>query len=641
MKKFFSALFIVLFATSMMAQTGLTCEDAIPVDENYVASVDGPCTLWYVAYTYDLPLTVHFIPEDDNSNWGPEVEVDLTCTPGVYDDPKIHDLVTMVEDFNVTFPVEFLCDKVVENGKVEWDLSVNKTYRDQLASFGVTYNVPAYVKVTFYEAGNIRLKPDTLFKNCMENAEQMRLGDTIDVLADDADRVFMVPMTDWKNDSIQFVWEGNEPATIYLATTQCAFVPETTDPFVWASYDVQPYVPFKLQSAYMKDIVEKYQEGGVYYGKVMAKGEGKLVVEKIPMTPIQGGAILLEYDQPIQLKANENTLFCFPKSWNATKWVTDARTMVKMYAANTPDFSATDDSKNLLSVYTFNKIDGVSELSLSSVEMRTLTKKATDDYIYVRFQSSSSFTITPEMWDVSDCADNSTAILSAQSYLIPAKSSNTIYRIYYDDWKGYDMTIQWGGNSTLPTYIADTCSFFLSSTGNEIVHYETIKRRSSVTIAAATIDEWASRVDADGFLYVRFNPTNQGYVTFTSTKPVEEDSPCVLASTLLEPTANLTLSLDNAFDVYRIDYQAWLASGVKLVWTGAEPLHTFVAQDCEFAVAIHHKDVVNYTEVPAKGEVVLDKDILSGLSAYVDEDGYLYVRFLTEYEGQLTTVVAE
>ena len=116
-KKLFSALALVLLATSMMAQTGLTCEDPIPVDENYVGSVDGPCTLWYVAYTYDLPLTVHFIPEVDNSDWGPEVEVDLTCTPGIYDDPRIHELVTMVEDFDVTFPIELLCDRALSGDR--------------------------------------------------------------------------------------------------------------------------------------------------------------------------------------------------------------------------------------------------------------------------------------------------------------------------------------------------------------------------------------------------------------------------------------------------------------------------------------------------------------------------------------------
>ena len=119
------------------------------------------------------------------------------------------------------------------------------------------------------------------------------------------------------------------------------------------------------------------------------------------------------------------------------------------------------------------------------------------------------------------------------------------------------------------------------------------------------------------------------------------ENPCVAVCTLLEPEAQLTLNLSDALDVYRIDYQSWLASGVNLLWTGKGALHTFVAKDCEFAVAVHHKDVVNYTEVPAEGNVILSKEILSGLAEYVDEDGYLYVRFLTEFEGQLTTTKPE
>ena len=46
MKKLFFALVAVLFATSVVAQTGLSCNDPIPVDENYTGTIDGPCTLY-------------------------------------------------------------------------------------------------------------------------------------------------------------------------------------------------------------------------------------------------------------------------------------------------------------------------------------------------------------------------------------------------------------------------------------------------------------------------------------------------------------------------------------------------------------------------------------------------------------------
>lgn len=636
------ALVVSLIATFAVAQSGLTCDDPIRVDANYNGIVDGPCTLWYTASTYDLPLTVHFAPNSTNSTYSPQVELDLTCTPGVYDDPKVHELVTMAEGFEITFPVKLTCDKEdYGNGHVEWDLSVNSTYRDQLASFGVTYDVPAFVKVSFPEGGKVYIKPDTLFKNCMENAEYLKLDDTISVLSNDSDRVFVVPFTDWKEDSIQFVWTGAEPANFYVATTRCEFIPQDSDPSVFADYELQSNEPYKLRSNTMKDIVDKYENGGLYYGKVMAKGEGQLIIEKIPMSPIQGGAILMEYGKPIELKANDNSLYCFPRFWKATQFVANTQFITKMYTSNTIDFVATDDSQNLLSKFAFTLVDNERELKVSSKEMKQITANASDDYIYVRFQCAQATTIVPSAWDASLCADNSTKI-TTEPFSVPAKSSNTVYRLYYDDWKGYDMTVTWMSGTNLKMYIADTCSFFLSSNGPEIVFYSSIAKRKSITIPASTIIEWAERVDADGFLYVRLNCTNQGTITFTSSKPAEVDpeipviptSPCVASSIELKSGDQLTLNLDSAFTIYRIEYAAWKDQGMSLSWAGTTDLHTFIAETCTFAVAPYNKYVHVY--VPVQGEHTLDANAMADLAEYVDEDGYLYIRFLTEKEGVLT-----
>ena len=640
MKKFFSALFVVLFATSVMAQTGLTCEEAIPVDENYVATIDGPCTLWYTVWTYDLPLTVHFIPNNGNSRFSPEVEVDLTCTPGVYEDKKLDSLINMVEDYNVTFPLEFMCDLVTSNGKNEWSLSVSKNYREQLAEFGVPYNVQVFVKVTFFESGQITLKPDMLFKNCMNNAEYLHLGDTIDVVANDADRVFVLPYTDWQEDSIRYVWIGEQSATIYAAVQECSFNPVSTNDFVKATYEVGADA-YKLYPSQMKSMIKNNIGGGLFYGKIISPVNGKLVVEKIPMGQAQGGATVLEYGVPVQIAANDTTLYCFPRTWGATQFTATTNCQTKVFLSNIFDFATVDEDANVLAVYEFSSMSGVRNLSLSSKEMSAIIKSVKDDYIYVRFAASQPTTITAETWDASNCLDESTYIASGKRFKLLESSTFDVYRLYYEDWTGYDMTIDWNGSSRTRIYISDTCDYYLSSTGSAVVNYQNLKASSSMTLEASVVDSWASRVDADGYLYVRFNAGVTDYITFTSSKPVKEDSPCVLASTLLEPKAELVLNLDKAFDIYRIDYQAWLASGVKLVWTGASPLHTFVAKDCEFAVAIYHKDVVNYTEVPAEGNVILSKDILATLGQYVDEDGYLYIRFLTELEGALTTQLAE
>lgn len=639
MKKLFLALTVVLFAVTAVAQTGLTCEDPIPVDKNYEGWVDGPCTLWYTASTYDLPLNVHFIPATDNSSWSPDVVIDLTCTPGVYADSKVDSIIRMAEGFDISFPIELMCDRVVnDNGSVEWDLFVDAMYREQLAEFGVTYNVPAYVQVTFYEAGIVTLKPDTLFSSCMENTEHVVLDDSITVVSNDSDRVFMMPYTDWQNDSIQFVWTGTEPAYIYMAESKCDFKPELSNSgYVWARYTVQPGVPYRVSNQNIVDAITNYSGGGLFYSKVLSASTGKLVVEKIPLAKAEGGAVLLEYGVSVQLVANDtNTLFCFPKSWSATEFVSTSRKPISIYFSNIAEFGVQPADVNVLAYYDFSSVGDQYELSLSSKEMGVIVDEATDDYIYVRFCSKVATTITAYEWNASDCADKSTMIVSGKTMRIAKKSANNILRLRYDDWQGYDIVLNWSGNSTLPTYIADTCAFTLSSSNARVVYYKSVSKKSVYTISAETIDSWADRVDSDGFFYVRLNPTNQGSLTITSARPEPvPESPCVENSIELKVGDEITLNLDSAFTIYRINYAEWAKQNVTFQWSGEEALHTFVAETCEFAVAPYNRYVVNYIPVSANGNFVLDVATLATFADKVDNAGYLYIRFLTEKEGTL------
>ena len=640
MKKFYSALFIVLIAVSAMAQSGTTCENSIPVDENYRGRVEGPCTVWYTAYTYDLPLTVYFSPDAENSSVGPDVEVDFTCTPGVYSDEKLANVINSVADLGFELPIEFMCDRVYRNGKYAYDLNIGKFYRDQLTESGINYNVQAFVKVTFYEAGEISLRPDTLFKNCIENSDYVKLGDTIDILPNDSDRVFVMAFPDWVNDSTRIVWNAEEPAQIWLATSTCEFSPKKENDFVYANYQVSKGAPYKLYKEQMKNDIENSTDGGIFYAKILSSSAGRLVVEKIPMDAALGNATILEYDQPVQVLANDSiSLFAIPKTWKkATQFVIEGANNVKMQMSNNYLFEKSTGV--FINQYTASDYAGTLAVSFTSTELKPLIDKVLDNYLYVRFVSSSAIKVTPKYWDISDCVDNTQLIVPNVTFTA-AKGGKTIYRFNYSDIKGCELTIQWDGVSRMYTYIGDTCSFSMSSTNTHVIHYENFSRAGERLISDSVVKTWGEYVDADGYLYARFNPNVAGDVTLIATPMFEPVSPCVLASTLLEPKAELVLNLDKAFDIYRIDYQAWLASGVKLVWTGASPLHTFVAKDCEFAVAIYHKDVVNYTEVPAEGNVILSKDILATLGQYVDEDGYLYIRFLTELEGALTTQLAE
>ena len=740
MKKILFALLIALFATNMMAQTGLTCDDPIPVDENYRGRVEGPCEVWYTAYTYDLPLTVYFSPDASDSDWGPEVVVDFTCTPGEYEDPELANVIATVTDLGFELPVEFLCDRVFRNGKYAYDLSIGKFYRDQLVECGITHNVQAFVKVTFFEAGEISLRPDTLFKNCMENSHYIKLGDTIDIQANDSNQVFVMAYPDWVDDSTRIVWDGEEPAQIWLATTTCDFEPKKENVFVYKQYETSKEMPYKLYKEDMKLDIENSTDGGIFYAKIVSPSSGRLVVEKIPMSDALGGATVFEYDQPVQVAAKDSVaLFAIPKTWRkATQFVIEGGDNVRMDVSNNYLFE-TSSSSVFVNQYTAMNTDGQLAVSLTSAELRPMINKVIDNYLYVRFVSNTDIAVTPVLWGVSECIDN-TQSLFLNTTFTAAKGGNVIYRINYSDIEGYDLTIKWDGNSRMYTYIGDTCFFAMTSNNSHLIHYENFSRKGTSLIEAATVRTWKDRVDADGYIYARFNPSTAAKLTLITTEPevivpdtiytaisetlcygesyawngqtystageykqsftatngadsivtlqltilpevapTKEEatieagetytwngkeyteageytitlqdkngcdyqatlvlkvkkplSPCLQSSIKLNVGDEVVINLDSAFTVYAIDYAAWMAQPVTLVWTGAEALHTFVAETCVFALAPYNKYVHAYVPVPAQGDSVLD---MEALAPYVDEDGYLYVRFLTEFEGVLT-----
>ena len=803
MKHFFSTLFVVFFATSMMAQTGLTCEDPIPVDKSYVGRVEADSELWYTASTWDLPLHVYFSPDVDDSQWGPEVQIDFTCQYGDYShDHKLDSVLNILKVLGVTMPVEFLCDKVVRDGKVEWDLSIDERYRDQLTEYGLTHNIQAFVKVYFPDGGEIRLTPDMTFQNCMENGHYVKLGDTIDIAANDTEKMLVLPFSEWKDEDVRFVWNGDKPARVWVAEEECQFTPTDASIYIRAKYDLDNTTNKVLTPTDMEAAIDNWIGKGVFFGKVISEGEGQLVVERIPLGAIQGDAILLKHGESVQLQANDNRVFCFPKTWKSTEFLANTQYLMAMYVSNTPEFEVGD--ANVISKYAFSKDGNNRQLQLTTGDIAALGASATDDYLYVRFASTKATTLTPLLWNVSSSVAKTILISSGDTFT--NSTDNILYRMLYNDWSGYSFTIAWAQRGGLDVHFSSKSDFLLTDpTKLEIV---SVGARSSEEVTKEEVDSWESSVDEYGFVYVRVDASREGEITFTSAKPAETDpegpvldpvyttesaticygetypwngkeynatgkytyttvaangadsivtldltvlpevpvtkesaaicygetytwqgkeytesgdysvtyqdvngcdsvvslaltvypqteattenvevaygetytwngttytesgeytitlqdengcdyqatlvltvlpeekpeNPCVAVSTLLEPVAQLTLNLGDAFDIYRIDYQAWLASGVNLVWTGKGALHTFVAKDCEFAVAVHHQDVVNYTEVPAEGSVVLSKTILAPLAQYVDADGYLYVRFLTEFEGQLTTAKAE
>lgn len=548
---------VPLFA--MAQQDGSSCERAIPVDADYKGTVPAAGTYWFTATTYDLPLNVHFSPNSDNCTVYPTVEVDFTCTPEQYDDAKLAEVISSAAEWNVTMPMKFTCDLVINHGKREYDLSIDKNYREQLASCGITYSVRAFVKVNFPEGGTITLKPDTAFQDCIDHAHYMGgigLPDTIWVFPHDSGRVFVVPYAEWQNDSMRFVWSSKSPVRIYLATTQCSFVPESSYPFVWDYYDIEADSLIKIYSEQMKEAIKNNTGGGLFYAKILADSPGRLIVEKIPRSLPRNHATLLHYGQTVSLAANDtNRLFAFPREWTATQFAAATRHLFTTYISAEPVFHLSAGDTRVLRVNQGYLEEGRRMAYLSDVEMKALFSKTQDDYLYVRFACNEATALTPTPWLASDCALKSTLITPNVAFSVQGSASSQVYRMLYSDIEGYRLTLQWEGNGRNRVYIGDTCNFALSKNNIHVLQYKNISPHSSVTIPDTEVNGWSNKmIDPDGYIYIHFNAAGGGRMIFLSTKPAEVELPYTTATIhLLCQDDKVLVSVSEEQDLTLID----------------------------------------------------------------------------------------
>ena len=101
-------------------------------------------------------------------------------------------------------------------------------------------------------------------------------------------------------------------------------------------------------------------------------------------------------------------------------------------------------------------------------------------------------------------------ILPNDSLTLLANRPADVYRIDYAKWSKGDITISWDGFSFVRTYLGDTCSFNLASTNTHVLNYQVLQKIDTMQITKDWLLGMSDRVDADGFLYFRFNTSGVG-----------------------------------------------------------------------------------------------------------------------------------
>ena len=638
---------MTLFSVLPMAAQalGTSCENPYIVTKEFNTAISEPGSYWFSVTTYDLPLRVRYTP-DVPTDEKMMAYVDFSCTPGVYDDPNLYELTDVANGWGIEMPIGFGADSVQVDGQITYEIMVDEVYRSLMTSFGILYEVEAKVNVQIPQPGVVAVIPDTVFRQTIESCHWVELPDTINVGVETKDSIYIIPFGDWSNDSIQVEWLGEKYAAEVWIASNVNFKMDDRDVFVIDHFTLEAENGKNIkefQRAYIEELLNNLG-AGMFYAKIIAAEDAQIVFARKPMSPEMARAIPMELNKAVEVKANDaDQYYYFRKDWSKNDLTFQAQgtDAIVAYFGTTPTF------ETAIAQYTFSVDGKKSVLNLSSKQLSIIANACATDHIFVRFATLKGTQVTPVVWNIGECVSNSIEILPNSVTEIPANSKNNIYSLNYNKWCMYDVVINWVGGTSNKIYLADTCSGFkLSSTDPHVLLYKSMKANSSLSISAEELHAWSDRVDADGYLYFRFDTRGVGDIQTISTIdsafiPVEPDLPavptteCSLSSLPLAQGDQVVLNLDSAFTVYRIDYKAWLKSGATLTWGGVEPLHTFVAETCAFALAPYNRYVLAYIPVPAQGNIVLDTNQLAAMEEYVSEDGFLYIRFLTKEEGVL------
>ena len=109
MKKLTLLLLGLTLSIALFAYEGDQCLNAIEVESEYSGTfAEGE--YWFTSTTSFLPLTIYYYPEDTTVQ-APEIWIDLTCTPGVYEDSLVAKMLQSAHQYDLSFPMKEVPEK--------------------------------------------------------------------------------------------------------------------------------------------------------------------------------------------------------------------------------------------------------------------------------------------------------------------------------------------------------------------------------------------------------------------------------------------------------------------------------------------------------------------------------------------------
>lgn len=502
---------------------GMTCDDPIVVTKNFSISISEPGTYWFKASTYDLPINVKVAP--DWERFGdyaetyvePTVSIDFSCTNGVYDDPNIQEMITSVSGWGVKVPIN-LNFELVDGGE-NLALGISDTYRTLMMQYGITYDVEALVRLDISFPATASLIPDTAFRVCADNAYWVKYPDALTISPTTIDSVYVLPVTEWRSDSIRFRWTGTEKAQLWIGAT-CGFELTNEDENVleidtlYPAGDTRCYIDYS--AADLQQMVRDWGDGsGVFYARILSSDKAQFVIEPKPIQGPMAHAIELVQDKTTEIAADDTTqVYYFRKKWerNSMQLLSNINDTITAYFGETLDFYASVTDMNYIGSQIFHSENGQMVLNLTQQKLSEYANAGEADFVFVRFQSPAAAEITPRLWQTDECMDKSVRLLYPNDQeALRSSQAVRLYAVDYDMWKRNDVSLKWSGVAKLYVYLGDTCEFNMTPKNKHVLFYRMIDPTIDpvCVVTADTLRSFVKRVSSDN-LYLQFTPKGNG-----------------------------------------------------------------------------------------------------------------------------------
>ena len=529
MKHLLLTILAVFFAMTAMAQNdGSACEKAIYVDSLMMQSVEANTTYWFTANTDDLPLTVYFFP-DEESELAPEIYIDFTCEPGVYEDQNIRDIVDLAVDMGLFFPLGAMLDTIMMDGAVAYKMSYERDLLELLAMLGIDYSIPVYVQFRSPVAGSAQVSNVKTVTLCSDLHQRVEMQDTIYLQANKPGLVYF-PVTEWKNKKMSFTWTGSTPIRAYLEP-DCDFDTITSE----YTYKFASQVNGLYTQQIIENDVDNYirdSEDGNMYVLFMAPEDGEVYVSDYTdhgivtintcisnrkSTAIQFPIADMTLDAAIPTKSYRIEASQLQNQNIRLKWKTTENKLAVAYFANFCDFELKVSDPDVLDTvhFVYNEEEDAMIANIPFERVNKIAKQNTDGWLFMQIfrQEAGSFG-----WDAyevvePDCDSKSILLQPNDSVYLPANYYNTSYKMPVDAWKDHAHTFTWRGNRKAYIFIADTCSFPLAPYNEHVGKYMEINPNETLELNEDDMDYLVEDfADDKNNFYLRLRSDAEGYL---------------------------------------------------------------------------------------------------------------------------------